>query len=82
MDGLTLLEHVTAPDTSRLDAQPQIGGEAQGRIGARRRGDVSVVVAERPRGGDPAVVEDRLADDLHLGPSPAEARRRAHGSAS
>ena len=59
-------EDVARPRPPALDAEGQVGLQPDGLIRPGGVGDVTAAVHERPLGGDPAVVEHRLAHELDL----------------
>ena len=60
------LKHVTCPDPLSLDPEREVGLETKLLPGAARVGGVPAAVHCNPLRGNPAVVEDRLADQLDL----------------
>ena len=62
---LSLFERVPGPHPIALDAERHVGVQPDRQLLAARVGGVAVVV-DRPLGGKPPVVEDRLAGELHL----------------
>ena len=57
---------VPGPDPVALDPQGHAGGQPHGLAGAARLGHLPAPVHQRPVGHGAAVVEDGLADQLHL----------------
>ena len=66
VDLISLMEDVSGPHPVALDAEGDVGPQPDRHVGPGRVGGAAVVADHLPFGGNPAVVEVRLADQLHL----------------
>ena len=70
------MEDVSGPHPVALDAEGDVGPQPDRHVGPGRVGGAPVVADHLPFGGNTAVVEVRLADQLHLDLA-LDAHRRA-----